>query len=175
MSPVAILLHGKGLLKSMSHNTKQSQVIRTDHEWIILTSSRWFLWGIGIWFFNCSLDDYIHHSKSLNYWKLRFCYSGKWSSLAVLRMLNEYRFAILADEALLQQETSGNRKDEHLRLRFLRTGRKSVSVNKGQKTPAKGMNRISGDSRGQRSRLPAKYEMVGVTTLFRNLIFLTGT
>ena len=87
-----------------------------------------------------------------------------------MRMLNEYRFAILADEALLQQETSGNRKDEHLRLRFLRTRREPVSVNKGQKTPAKGMNRILGDSRarGQQPRLPAKYEMVGVTTLFRN-------
>ena len=61
-------------------------------------------------------------------------------------MLNEYRFAILADEALLQQETSGNRKDEYLRLRFLRTRREPVSVNKGQKTPAKGMNRISGST-----------------------------
>ena len=63
-------------------------------------------------------------------------------------MLNEYSFAILADEAL-QQETSGNRKDEHLRLRFLRTRREPVSFNKGQKTPAKGMNRILGDSRAR--------------------------
>ena len=67
---------------------------------------------------------------------------GKWSSPAVLRMLNEYRFATLADLAARKW----NRKDEHLRLRFLRTRRESVGINKGQKTPAKGINCIPGDS-----------------------------